>query len=515
MFAALRHSLHLAHVGIVLMREGVFALIPRAQVPVALRPLVWLLAALARRDVGDRGTRIVAALTRLGPSYVKLGQFLATRPDLVGMALARDLESLQDRMPPFPQAEAEARVAAALGKPLSALFTEFGEAVAAASIAQVHRCEVEIDGTRQTVAVKVLRPGVRQLFGRDIKAQLYMAGLIERFVPSARRLKPVEVVETLERTVLLEMDLRFEASALSEMAENTTKDPEFRVPTVDWERTARDCMTLEWIDGIKLNDIPALDAAGIDKVALARVTMQSFLRHALRDGFFHADMHPGNLFCLRDGTLVAVDLGIMSRLGLKERRFLAEILFGFITRDYRRIAEVHFEAGYVPAKHSVEDFAQALRAVGEKIHGRNAAEISMAHLLGLLFEITALFDMATRTELVLLQKTMVVVEGVSRNLDPTFSMWNTAEPVIREWIERNLGPIGKIEGAGREIASLLHAAGQVPELVERTKAALVVLEARQVEPVRDAKFPFALPLTIATWIIAIALVMMLLGIGSP
>jgi len=312
--------------------------------------------------------------------------------------------------------------------------------------------------------------------------------------------------------VLLEMDLRFEAAALSEMGENIAGDPEFRVPTVDWERTARDCMTLEWIDGIKLNDIPALDAAGIDRVALARVAMQSFLRHALRDGFFHADMHPGNLFCLQDGTLVAVDLGIMGRLGFKERRFLAEILYGFITRDYRRIAEVHFEAGYVPARHSVEDFAQALRAVGEKIHGRNAADISMAHLLGLLFEITALFDMATRTELVLLQKTMVVVEGVSRNLDPKFDMWHVAEPVIREWIERNLGPIGKIEGAGRELSALIGALGQVPELVSRARLALVAIEEQQKAPAAGKAAPYALPLTLATWIIAILLAITVFGL---
>lgn len=507
MFSALRHTLHLVYVGFVLMREGVFALIPKKEVPAPLRPLLWLLAAFGRRDAGNRGARIVAALTRLGPSYVKLGQFLATRPDLVGMALAKDLEALQDRMPPFPQDVAEARVAEALGKPLEAVFTRFGEVVAAASIAQVHRCEVEIDGEKKIVAVKVLRPGIREVFYRDIKAQAFVAGLMERFSPEARRLRPVGVVETLERTVLLEMDLRFEASALSEMAENTKDDPEFRVPAVDWERTARECLTLEWIDGIKLNDLAGIAAAGIDGVALARVTMQSFLRHALRDGFFHADMHPGNLFVERNGTLVAVDLGIMSRLGLKERRFLAEILYGFITRNYRRVAEVHFEAGYVPAKHRIEDFAQAVRAIGEKIHGRSAAEISMAHLLGLLFEITALFDMETRTELVLLQKTMVVVEGVSRNLDPDFSMWVTAEPVVREWLERNLGPIGRIEGLGREAVSMLSAATKVPDLVTRGERLLADIEARHLEKpvVAGAEIPRSV--TFALWAIAAALIL--------
>jgi ubiquinone biosynthesis protein len=263
-------------------------------------------------------------------------------------------------------------------------------------------------------------------------------------------------------------------------------------------------MTLEWVDGIKLNDNAAIDAAGIDRVALARVTMQSFLRHALRDGFFHADMHPGNLFVRHDGTLVAVDLGIMSRLGLKERRFLAEILFGFITRNYMRIAQVHFDAGYVPDKHRVEDFAQALRAIGEKIHGRNAADISMAHMLGLMFEITGLFDMATRTELVLLQKTMVVVEGVSRHLDPDFNMWQVAEPVIREWIERNLGPVGKLEEFGRDTASMLRAATRLPEIVERTDRMLGEWEARK--PLEQRAVPAPRYPHLVWWVIAAALV---------
>lgn len=511
MFAALRHALHLMHVGFVLMREGVFALIPKRQVPAILHPALWLLAALARRDAGDRGARIVAALTRLGPSYVKLGQFLATRPDLVGFSLAKDLEALQDRMPAFAQAEAEARIAQALGKPLDQMFVEFGPAVAAASIAQVHRAKVDIDGEIRAVAVKVRRPGIDRIFNRDIAAQKFVAGLIARFVPSARRLRPVEVVETLERTVLLEMDLRFEAAALSEMGENIAKDPDFRVPTVDWERTARECLTMEWIDGIKLNDLAAIDAAGIDRVELARIALQSFLRHALRDGFFHADMHPGNLFALPGGQLVAVDLGIMGRLGPNERRFLAEILFGFIHRDYRRVAEVHFEAGYVPKRHAVEDFAQALRAVGEKIHGRNAAEISMAQLLGLLFEITALFDMATRTELVLLQKTMVVVEGVARNLDPGFDMWRVSEPVIREWIERNLGPLGRIEDFGKDALDLVRAAGRVPDLVQRMDGALAAFEAghRREDgappPVRTESGG-----SLALWVIALALLALLI-----
>jgi ubiquinone biosynthesis protein len=275
------------------------------------------------------------------------------------------------------------------------------------------------------------------------------------------------VVETLRRSVAIEMDLRFEAAALSEMAENTRNDPDFRVPAVDWDRTARDVLTLEWIDATPLSDRAALEAAGLDFKRLARAVIQTFLRHALRDGFFHADMHPGNLFVDDAGELVAVDFGIMGRLGVKERRFLAEILLGFITRNYRRTAEVHFEAGYVPPHHSVASFAQAIRAIGEPIHNRVAEEISMAKLFMLLFEVTGMFDMRTRPELLLLQKTMVVVEGVARSFDPKLDMWTVAEPVVREWIERNLGPTGRLEDAAEGAMEVGRFLGDAPKLLAR------------------------------------------------
>ncbi len=287
----------------------------------------------------------------------------------------------------------------------------------------------------------------------------------------------IETAATLRRSVALEMDLRLEAAALSEMAENTKDDPDFRVPTVDWLRTAKDVLTLEWIEGTHLSDHEALRAKGFDLPQLGRAVIQSFLRHALRDGFFHADMHPGNLFVDDSGRIVAVDFGIMGRLGPKERRFLAEILFGFITRNYHRTAEVHFEAGYVPSHHSVESFAQAIRAIGEPIHNRTAAEISMAKLLMLLFEVTGLFDMRTRPELLLLQKTMVVVEGVARTLDPKLDMWSTAEPVVREWIERNLGPAGRIEDAAGGVAEVGRFIGVVPGLLTRGAALVEQLDA--------------------------------------
>ena len=467
MIAGLAHLARLGHAGFVFAREGVFGLIDTTRLPLSARAAVRMVRLVERPASSVASNRLASALTRLGPSYVKLGQFLATRPDVVGVLLARDLESLQDKMAPFPQADAERAVAAALGKPLRDLFASFGGPVAAASIAQVHRAEVAAGGVRRTVAVKVLRPGVERRFKVDLDAFTFVARLAETMSPEARRLRLIEVVDTLKRSVAIEMDLRFEAAALSEMAENTRDDPDFRVPAVDWDRTARDVLTLEWIEATPLSDRARIEAKGFDLTRLARAVIQSFLRHALRDGFFHADMHPGNLFVDDAGELVAVDFGIMGRLGPKERRFLAEILLGFITRNYYRTAEVHFEAGYVPPHHSVASFAQAIRAIGEPIHNRTAEEISMAKLFMLLFEVTGLFDMRTRPELLLLQKTMVVVEGVARALDPKLDMWTVAEPVVREWIARHFGPAGRLEGAAEGAIEVGRFLGGVPELLSR------------------------------------------------
>jgi ubiquinone biosynthesis protein len=472
--SALTHLTRVTRAGFVLAREGVLALVEAAALPPGPRLALRLARLVERRNVGSGAARLATALTRLGPPYVKLGQFLATRPDIVGAAIATDLEALQDKMAPFPQAEAEAAVAEALGKPVSQLFASFGPPVAAASIAQVHRAAAPRDD--RMLAVKVLRPGIEHRFQRDLDSFFYIARLAERRSAEARRLRLVATLETLARSVAIELDLRLEAAAFSELAENTKDDPAFRVPRVDWERTARRVLTTEWVDGIPLHERARLAAAGHDLVRLARVLIQSFLRQAIGDGFFHADLHPGNLFVDGEGRLVAVDCGIMGRLGPKERRFLAEILFGFITKNWYRTAEVHFEAGYVPSHHSVEDFAQAIRAIGEPIHDRPADEISMAKLLTLLFEVTGLFDMRTRPELLLLQKTMVVVEGVARALDPKLDMWATAEPVVREWIERHLGPVGRIEDAAAEIGGLGRLIGNAPAILTRAAGAIERLD---------------------------------------
>ena len=476
MFAAAGHLIRLARAGFVLAREGVFSGIDPHAVPLEARLPLALAQLIARRDVGTGVSRLAVAITRLGPSYVKLGQFLATRPDVVGAAAVGALETLQDRVTPFPRAVAVAIVEAALGAPIDQLFVQFGEPMAAASIAQVHRARIRDAGGERDVAVKVLRPGVERLFRRDLSDMYFAARLAQAWLPDARRLKPVEVVDTLARSVTMEMDFRIEAAAASEFGENAANDVDFRVPLIDWSYTAKDVLTLEWVDGTSLSDLGTLAARGVDLPALGRVVIQSFLRHAVRDGFFHADMHQGNLFVDAEGRLVAVDFGIMGRLGLKERRFLAEILYGFITRDYQRVAEVHFQAGYVPHKHRVADFAQAIRAIGEPIHSRTADQISMAKLLTLLFEITALFDMHTRIELVMLQKTMVVVEGVARKLDPRLNLWATSEPVVRGWIEQNLGPLGKVQDAGAMAMQLMRGSLALPEILTRGERIISRLE---------------------------------------
>jgi len=474
---AFAHLSRLAHAGFVFAREGVLALIDPKPLPMLARWALWLARLIEKPTTGAARARLATALTMLGPSYVKLGQFLATRPDVVGLTLAHDLETLQDRMAPFPLAQAERVVATALDKPLNEVFKSFGAPVAAASIAQVHRATITTAEGERAVAVKVLRPHIERRFRVDLEAFAFAARNAEKLSAEAQRLRLVEVVETLRRSVALEMDLRLEAAALSEMAENTKGDPDFRVPAIDWERTARDVLTLDWIEGTPLSDRAMLTAKGFDLPQIARAVIQTFLRQALRDGFFHADMHPGNLFVDEQGNLIAVDFGIMGRLGPKERRFLAEILMGFITRNYHRVAEVHFEAGYVPRHHSVASFAQAIRAIGEPIHNRTAEDISMAKLLMLLFEVTGLFDMRTRPELLLLQKTMVVVEGVARSLDPKLDMWTTAEPVVREWIERNLGPIGRLEGAAEGALEMGRFLGEVPGLLSRSAELIEQLDA--------------------------------------
>jgi len=476
MISALVNIFRLTRAGMVLAQHGVRFVPKGIKAPFILhiaRVMTWPIQILSWpfRIGRPRGTRVSRALSALGPSYIKLGQFMATRSDIINPELANDLRNLQDRQPPFSMREARRAIEEALGGRLEDHFINFGPPVAAASIAQVHKATVMHDGKERDVAVKILRPGIERRFLRDLESYFFAARTIEMLHPPSRRLRPVAVVENLRRTTELEMDLRLEAAAISEMADNIRADAPaahkaFRVPEVDWRRTSKRVLTLEWIDGTPISQVEKLRTDGHDLEALGLTVLRSFLHHAMNDGFFHADMHQGNLLVEPDGTIVAVDFGIMGRLGRIERRFLAEILHGLISRDYTLAAQIHFDAGYVPAHHPVAVFAQAMRAIGEPIHGRTADEISMADLLGQLFAYTDVFDMETRPELILLQKSMVIVEGVARSLDPHINIWTAAEPVAKAWVEENYGISGRLRDAGEGAETVGKILSDVPRLLE-------------------------------------------------
>ncbi|WP_121068350.1 2-polyprenylphenol 6-hydroxylase [Chachezhania antarctica] len=404
------------------------------------------------------------ALTALGPAYIKFGQILSTRPDVVGDELADQMRVLQDQLPPFPVEQAKAEVERELGQPVEDVFSEFSDPIAAASIAQVHKARLAETGDE--VAVKVLRPGIERAFRKDIDAFYLGASMVEIFAPFSRRLRPMEVIRHFDGVVRGELDLRLECASASEFAANTVDDEGFELPKVRWSYSGRRVMTLGWADGLPLGDNAALDAAGHDRKALAERVLTLFLNHALRDGFFHADMHQGNLKVAASGNIIAYDFGIMGHIDLYTRRVYAEILYGFIRKDYKRVAEVHFEAGYVPADQDVDEFARALRAVGEPIFGMDASRISMAKLLSYLFEVTERFGMETRTELILLQRTMVVVEGVARSLDPQMNIWEVARPVVSDYIKKSIGPRAVFQDLAHTAKVMARFGPRLPQLVE-------------------------------------------------
>jgi ubiquinone biosynthesis protein len=426
----------------------------------------------ARR--GRPGERLARALERLGPVTIKLGQILSTRADIFGRAFADDLSKLKDQLPPFPTEVAEAAIVATLERPLAAIFASFEPPIAAASLAQAHPATL-IDGRR--VAVKVLRPGIETRVAADVEVLRLAAALVERHVPPARRLEPKLLVETAARVLELELDLRFEAAGASELAEIMAKDHFMRAPPVMWQGVGKRALTLGWAEGVALSDPAALDQPGLSRTALADNLVRAFLTQALDHGVFHADLHEGNLFVSAPAVLTAVDFGMIGRLDANARRHLAEILWGFLQRDYRRVAQAHFDVGYVPAHHSVEAFAQALRAVGEPNVGQPAGAVSMGRLLGLLFEITAMFDMRLRPELVLLQKTMVTVEGVARTIDPGHNLWAAAEPVVARWIARELSPAARVRELAGEAMSALKAIARMAQ--DRETTVVVEPPARQ------------------------------------
>jgi ubiquinone biosynthesis protein len=407
-----------------------------------------------------------AALQAIGPAAIKLGQALSTRPDLVGESAAENLLQLQDSLPPEPFLPIKAAVEKALEAPLDSLFSQFDEEpVGAASIAQVHHA-ITTEG--REVAVKVLRPGIEEEFAKAIETYEWAAAHVELLGGEAERLRPRMVIAYFKQWVRRELDLQREAASASELRDNMVAEPNFHVPEIDWSRTARRVLTLEWLDGIKLNKRDELIAAGHDPKALATTLVRAFLRQAVVDGYFHADLHQGNLFALADGRVAAIDFGIMGRINRQARLWLAEILYGLITGNYMRVAEIHFEAQYVPAHHDVAEFATALRAVGEPIRGLPVKDISIGRMLEGLFSITRDFDMPVQPHLLLLQKTMVMEEGVATALDPDINMWEAAEPFLKDWLRTELGP--EAYYADR-IVDTVRALKLIPDLIRRIDAA--------------------------------------------
>ncbi len=437
-------------------------------VPWFVRFIGWFSRLFAKRSrAKNPGERLALALESLGPAYIKFGQILATRSDMLDEEFIRGLSRLKDKVPPFSMAQAELRLQKDLGKPWQEVFKTFSEPVAAASVAQVHKAELM---SGEQVAVKILRPDIHRLMANDIDVLRMVAAVAQKFVKSLDRLKPTLFVETVSRAVSLELDLRLEAAAASEIGEIATETGLFRVPALYWHLSTKNIMVMEWIDGISLSDDAVLTDPKIDRKALAVTIIQSFLASAFDYGVFHADMHEGNLIIDENGKLTLLDFGILGRLSAEEQRFHAEILYGFLERDYLRIAEVHFEAGYVPSHHTIEDFASALRAVGEPIFGKTSDQVSMAKVLLQLFEITEIFDMQMQPQLIMLQKTMMQAEGVARRLDPEFDMWEASRPIVEASLRRELGPEGRIGDFMADLRRLQKTMKAMPEAADNMAA---------------------------------------------
>ncbi len=421
------------------------------------------------------GDKLCVALQGMGTTFIKLGQFLATRPDIIGDELARSLEKLQDKVPAFDLHDAKKIIKKEIGENFYKDITEISEPIAAASIAQVHLAKIKNSGKEKEVAIKILRPDIEKLFNEELDALMLFAYIVENTFSKAKRLKLIEVVHLLREITNIEMDLRFEAAAANELYENTKDDLGFNVPEIYWNYTTKKILTLDKVEGISIREQQRLKQLGVDLKKLAENLIQFFLKQAVRDGFFHGDMHQGNLFVDKQGNIIPVDFGIMGRLDKNNRKFLAEILYGFIKRDYVKVAEVHFQAGLVPQTASKEEFAQALRSVGEPIFGQSIKDISGGNLLAQLFEITEKFNMATQPPLLLLQKTMVVVEGVARKLYPETNIWEVSRPVLENWLENIKGPKSTINKALNTSSEILKRIPDLPELMDRADYALKLM----------------------------------------
>ena len=415
----------------------------------------------------------MSALKELGPTFIKLGQFLGTRPDIVGKDLAKELQSLQDDLPPFDMEIAKKSISNEIGEEKYKQIENLSKPIAAASIAQVHFATIE----GKQYAIKVLRPGIEKKFNEELEALMLFASIVETILPKTKRLKLIEVVHLLKEITAIEMDLRFEGSAGSELKKNTKSDPKFKVPDINWDFTSKRVLTSEKVEGISIKELDKINELKIDKKELAKNIIQNFLRQAVGDGFFHGDMHQGNLFVDSDGNIIPVDFGIMGRLDKDNRKYLAEILYGFIQRDYEKVADVHFIAGLVPLDQSKDAFSQALRSIGEPIFGQSIKNISAGKLLAQLFEITEQFNMATQPQLLLLQKTMVVVEGVARTLDEDANIWEISKPVLEGWLKKEVGPEAKINQAIKTTSQVMDRLPELPGMMDKASKALELLAA--------------------------------------
>ncbi len=428
----------------------------------------------------DEGKKLSDSLQSMGTTFIKLGQFLATRPDIIGEKLSTQLEDLQDRLPPFPLKEAEEILKKNLGVETFNSIINLSEPIAAASIAQVHKAQINDNGVIKDVAIKILRPNIKKIFNEEIDSLMLLAFFIESFVKKTKRLKLVEVVFLLKEITNLEMDLRFEAAAANEYAENTKNDAGFNVPKIYWNFTSENIMTLDWIEGISIRETEELVKRKVDTKKIAEDLIQHFLRHAVRDGFFHADMHQGNIFIDNNGQIAPIDFGIMGRLDKMSQRFLAEILYGFIIRDYKKVAEVHLAAGLVPKNVPVNDLAQALRSIGEPIFGQSVKDISGGKLLKQLFDVTEKFNMQTQPQLLMLQKTMVVVEGVARRLNPETNIWETSKPVLEKWLKETKDPFNSLNETIKNSSEVIKRLPELPEIMDKANQALTYFASGQI-----------------------------------
>ena len=421
------------------------------------------------------GERLCQSLEDMGTTFIKLGQFLATRPDIIGEEIAKKLEKLQDKLPAFSTEEAKVILEREIGSKSFKNILSLSDPVAAASIAQVHFAKIKINNSEKELAIKILRPNIHAIFNEELDALMFLAYLIENVFKKTKRLKLVEVINLLKEITNVEMDLRFEAAAASELRENTINDKNIKVPKIYWNYTSKKVLTLDKVEAVSIRDIEKLKNLNINLKNLSENLIQLFLKQSVRDGFFHADMHQGNLFVDEEGNIIPVDFGIMGRLDKNNRKYLAEILYGFIKRDYVKVAEIHFLAGLVPTNTSKDDFAQALRSIGEPIFGQSIKDISGGNLLGQLFEITEKFNMQTQTQLLLLQKTMVVVEGVARKLNPDTNIWEVSRPVLEVWMKNIKGPesvVNKTVGLSKD---LLERIPDLPNVMDNANTALQMI----------------------------------------